>query len=262
MKISGIYKEKNGYTPIIGYKKDGFNLIRFGLLNLSRSKSFSETDKNFETVLVILKGRCCIECNGRVWSRAGKRRNVFEGRAYAFYVPPNFRYKITAGNPGIEIAICKAPARTRTVPILITPSQVNLRKVGKGNYLRRVYDIARDNVPAERLLVGETINPQGNWSSYPPHKHDKDNLPDESKLEELYFFRLKPEDGFGVMRVYDGTKDEIYTIKNNDVVTIPGGYHPVGVIPGYKIYYLWILAGKKRVIKPKDDPAYAWVGKE
>ncbi|OIN95716.1 5-deoxy-glucuronate isomerase [Candidatus Desantisbacteria bacterium CG1_02_38_46] len=262
MKISGVYKGKIGYTPIVSNTKKGLRLIRFGLLNLSRGKLFEEINKNFETVLVILNGKCKVGCEGKIW-RMGRRNSVFESRAYALYVPPKCGYKITAISSEVEIAVCKSPAKTKTIPQLITPSQVRLRKVGRGCYIRYVYDIASDNVKAEKLMVGETINSPGNWSSYPPHKHNVDNLPYESKLEELYFFRLEPQDGFGVMRVYDNKKmNQIYVIKNNDVVTIPKGYHPVGVIPGYKIYYLWVLAGKKRIMKPRDDPAYAWVNRE
>jgi len=260
MKISGIYKGKIGYTPMVGDNKSGLHLIRFGLLNLPAGNSFEELNKKFETVLVILEGSCYIECAGKIWGKIGKRKSVFESKAYAFYVPPHFKYKVTADRQRAEIAVCKTPANIKSVPQLITPGKVCSKKVGKANWRRNVYDIVTDNVCAEKLMVGETINPLGNWSSYPPHKHDSDNLPYESKLEELYFFRLEPEDGFGVMRVYDRNKmDEIYVIKNNDVVTIPKGYHPVGVIPGYKIYYLWVLAGEKRIMKPSDDPIYKWV---
>ena len=139
---------------------------------------------------------------------------------------------------------------------------MRLRKAGKDNFKRDVYDIVDERIKAEHIVVGETINEKGNWSSYPPHKHDRDNLPLESKQEELYFFKLEPPDGFGVIRLYNKKSDKIFTIKNNDVIAIPRGYHPVGVIPGYRIYYLWILAGKKRILKPSDDPKYSWVKEE
>jgi len=153
-------------------------------------------------------------------------------------------------------------ARRKGKPILISPDKVRLRKAGKDNFKRDVYDIVDERIKAEHIVVGETINEKGNWSSYPPHKHDRDNLPLESKQEELYFFKLEPPDGFGVIRLYNKKSDKIFTIKNNDVIAIPRGYHPVGVIPGYRIYYLWILAGKKRILKPSDDPKYSWVKEE
>ena len=110
------------------------------------------------------------------------------------------------------------------------------------------------NVDAKYLIMGETINPKGNWSSYPPHKHDTDNLPYESKLEEIYFFKVNPEKGFGFQRIYSENFDKVFVIKNNTIITIPFGYHPVVAIPSCEIYYMWVLAGKKRILKSTEDP--------
>ena len=108
-------------------------------------------------------------------------------------------------------------------------------------------------------MVGETINPPGNWSSYPPHKHDRHAPPDEVALEELYYYRFKPETGFGVQLIYDDRDETARIVRDGDVVAIPSGYHPVVAAPGYSLYYLWVMAGEGRMLAPYFDPTHAWV---
>ena len=149
-------------------------------------------------------------------------------------------------------------------PCLVTPDKVKERIVGKDNWQRTVYDVlCPEQVDCAHLLMGETINPSGNWSSYPPHKHDCDNLPTEAKLEEIYFFQVNPEQGFGFQRIYThgDSVDETFTVTHNTLVVIPQGYHPVVAAPGYQLYYLWVLAGEKRVLQPCDDPNHCWIKK-
>ena len=124
-----------------------------------------------------------------------------------------------------------------------------------------LFDILDETIEANSLLVGETISKPGHWSSYPPHKHDTDNPPHETALEELYYFRFKPSGGFGFQRIYseDHSLDESFMIEDSSVVLIPSGYHPVASAPGYSLYYLWILAGKKRILQPHFDLKYKWV---
>ena len=114
------------------------------------------------------------------------------------------------------------------------------------------------------MLVVEVITPGGHWSSYPPHKHDRDALPDESYLEETYYHRLKPAQGFGFQRVYtdDGSLDEALTVKDGDVVLVPRGYHPVAAPHGYDLYYLNVMAGPKRIWRFYNDPQHEWLMKQ
>jgi len=124
--------------------------------------------------------------------------------------------------------------------------------------------VYRENVKAQRLLVGETLNPPGNWSSYPPHKHDR-KAPSEAPLEEVYFFKIKPPHGFGLQRIYTSPEDEnpfdeVFLLENDDTVVIPRGYHPVVAAPGYQLYYLWVLAGEERKYGAwSDDPNHRWL---
>ena len=112
---------------------------------------------------------------------------------------------------------------------------------------------------AGRLIVGETLSPPGNWSSYPPHKHDRQAAPEEVALEEVYFYRLQPAGGFAVQIVYGDDRESARIVRDGDVVTIASGYHPVVAAPGYALYYLWVLAGEGRELVPYLDPGHAWV---
>lgn len=252
----------NGYSPIVNPSVAPLKWLDFGLLRLDGGQRWERALAGVEACLVILGGRCHVRHGGGEWRDLGARDNVFGGRATAAYLPPGTRVEVEAAAPA-EVAVCTAPAEAGGDPLLIRPEQVATRTVGAGNWTREVQDILVNNVPttARRLLVGETYNAPGNWSSYPPHKHDVANPPAEVELEEVYHFRVNPAQGFGLQRLYrpeDGL-DEVYTVESGDTVVIPRGYHPVAAAPGYTVYYLWMLAGPQRVMKPNDDPAHAWV---
>ena len=253
---------QSGYTHVVGPDDSDLTLIHLGLLSLSDGASFGLARDGLETVLVVLGGCCDIALAGRKWEHIGSRADVFDGKPTAVYAPPGASIEIT-GRGEVELAVCAAPARKGGEPTLITPDQVGVRRVGKGTFEREIFDIAVPaNLPAERLLVGETYNQPGRWSSYPPHKHDVHTPPQESKLEEVYHFRLKPPQGFGFQRIYGEGFDETYTVQHRDTVTIPRGFHPVAAAPGYQLYYLWILAGEERMLQPREDPDHSWASSQ
>ena len=257
---------KDGYTPVVEEGNEKLKYIEFGVLRLKEGESFQENLENKEAALIILQGKFTVKAKKSVGAtfmapkewKSLERKNVFEDKAHGVYLPPHSSYQVRAEREG-EIAIVKSPSGLEGEARLVTPREVKVNLRGKGNFQRNVYDIIDSDVKAQRLLVGETINLPGNWSSYPPHKHDQDNLPSESKLEELYFFKLNPAQGFGIIRLYDKTRDQVYVLQNNDVVLIDRGYHPVAAAPGYSLYYLWILAGETRTLAPNDDPQHSWV---
>jgi 5-deoxy-glucuronate isomerase len=144
-------------------------------------------------------------------------------------------------------------------PYAVQPGQVATVARGAGNFAREVRDIVPSSLPGLRLLVGETLNPPGNWSSSPPHKHDRDAMPVESQLEEVYLFRIEPDQGFGLQLSYDGSDERAFSVRDLDVAAIPAGYHPVVAAPGYRLYYLWGLAGKGRELQWAPDPDHVWV---
>ena len=149
---------------------------------------------------------------------------------------------------------------------MIEPSQVANGVWGAANFKRYYHQIltlaSQPDLPARRLIVGETFTPSGNWSTYPPHKHQVDDLPREAYHEEMYFFKVSPGDGFGICHYYNEEgEEENFTIRDNSLHMMPRGYHTVVSAPGYTTYYLWCLAGNQRVQGAVDDPQVGWVNK-
>lgn len=254
------HKPATGFLPIVD-DRALCRFVRFGLLNLPRGGTHRDGTGDEEACLVLLNGRCTVAAAKEKWEGLGARNTVFDGRPYSVYIPRDASFQVST-EEGCSLAICRAPAKTKRVPRVIPPDQVKSRTVGKWNWRREVCDImGNDSTIPETLIVGETINPPGNWSSVPPHKHDSANLPVESKLEEIYFYKLRPPQGFGLQRLYtkEGDIDETYVIRDGDTLVIPRGYHPVVAAPGYSLYYLWVLAGEKRMMKPNDDPEHSWL---
>ena len=182
-------------------------------------------------------------------------------RPYALYVPFRTSWQVIA-HTETEIAICRAPGITgEHPPRLILPEHMSLETRGEGTNTRHVCNILPETEPADSLLVVEVITPSGNWSSYPPHKHDTDNLPEESYLEETYYHRINPPQGYILHRVYTDERDldETMAAEDGDVVLVPRGYHPVGVPHGYECYYLNVMAGPKRIWKFNNDPDHEWM---
>jgi 5-deoxy-glucuronate isomerase len=162
----------------------------------------------------------------------------------------------------LELAICSAPAEGGVEPFEVRPEEIEVEMRGTGNTEREVRPVLMAERQAERLLVVEVLTPNGHWSSYPPHKHDRDALLEESYLEETYYHRVRPEKGFAVQRVYtdDRSLNEALVVGDGDVVLVPKGYHPVSAPPGYDLYYLNVMAGPgERAWRFTDDPAHAWI---
>jgi 5-deoxy-glucuronate isomerase len=285
----------SGYRQVVPLAKRPLEYLGFGLAHLAAGQAWKFDTGRAEWTVVILSGSVrAFGPDGELTAGPlGVRKNVFAGKAAALYLPPAFKGRIEAVTAA-EVAVCQAlvgksataggmvtllgdHARTQRkeawsreqrdhatpscTPIVITPDQVKVKTVGVHNWRREVHDIMDQRTPAARLLVGETFNQTGGWSSYPPHRHDEDRLPLEVNLEEIYFFQVNPPQGFGFQRLYtdDRSLDESYAIENGDTVILPRGYHPVAAAPGYQVYYLWLMAGTGRVMCPFDDPQHAWI---
>ncbi|MCX7598941.1 MAG: 5-deoxy-glucuronate isomerase [Armatimonadetes bacterium] len=221
---------------------------------------FGAGDKEF--AVVVMSGTVDVVAGENVFRDLGGRHYVFSGPATGVYVPPGLGITIRSRSC-CEVAVCAAPSDAQGPPSVIKPADVTMRKVGRWNWTRDVHTIIGPNVPhARRLVVGETYNLPGNWSSYPPHRHIQDDYPFEVRMEEIYHFRVFPPGGFGIQCLYndDLSLDEAYVVRDGDTVVIPPSYHPVAAAPGYQVYYLWMLAAyTDRRLKPRDDPAHAWV---
>jgi 5-deoxy-glucuronate isomerase len=218
-----------------------------------------------EILAVVLRGRVTFEVDGRRFENVGGRPNVFSGKPSSVYLPAGAKYLLRSDDQA-EIALPSAPSDLAIEPYAIAPAQVASGAWGAANFKRTYHQIltlaSQPDLPARRLIVGETFTPSGNWSTYPPHRHQAENLPTEARHEEMYYFRVSPPDGFGICRYYnDEGEEEYFTIRDNSVHMMARGYHTVVSAPGYTTYYLWFLAGEQRVQAVVDDPALAWVGR-
>ncbi len=249
-----------GFTPVVTPGDAGLRRIRFGVLRLRQGESFTLDARDQETALVVLSGAASLEGPGFSFAEVGRRRSVFAGRAAALYLPAALACAVQA-RTDVEIAVCQAPSEREGTARLICPEQVKEVVLGKNNWQRLAYMIVDESVPAHLLFIGEALVPPGNWASFPPHRHEKDDLPEEVEMEEMYFFRFDPPQGYGIQKIYtaDRSTDETLTVEENDTVLIPRGYHPVVAAPGYSMYYLWVMAGTNRRFLSRQDPRHRWV---
>jgi 5-deoxy-glucuronate isomerase len=227
--------------------------IRLTHRRYSAGKSFSVGSPRTEQVLTLLSGE--LRVSGPV-SDVLARRNVFEDPPAAVYVGRGQKITVECKKTG-DLVIVESAAQNPGPVRIVRPASREER--GKEGFRRTVYNLIDEQFPAERLLVGETFNQPGNWSSFPPHKHDR-VARGERRLQEVYFFKVEPEAGFGLMHLYDYEQlDETCSVRNNDVVWIPRGYHPVSAMPGHRLYYLWALAGDGRKLMWNTDPQFRWL---
>lgn len=231
---------------------------RYLSFRVARSSFTGETGPE-EIAIVPLSGACRVEAEGKTWELEG-RASVFEGMPSALYLPRDTRYRVEA-SAGVELAICGALCDRRREIVLIRPSEVEVEVRGAGDATRQINHLLKPDFPAERLLVVEVFTPGGNWSGWPPHKHDEQRPLEEVVLEETYYFRTAKDEAFGFQRLYSPSRDIDVTVAvaDGDLVLVPFGYHTTCAPPGYDLYYLNGLAGDRRAMTASDDPAFAWV---
>jgi 5-deoxy-glucuronate isomerase len=236
-------------------KSAGWTYVGFELVQPPHS---GETGDR-ELCLVVVQGTCTVFSQHGEWRDLGGRESPFAGRPDAAYLPPGTKFELT-GNA--EVALCTAPAPNRGAEARVLPGdEVEVETRGFGAQERTVIPILMGDREADSLLVCEVLTPPGHWSSYPPHKHDRDALPEESLLEETYYHRIDPPSGFALQRVYtrDGNLDETLAVRDGDVVLVPRGYHTVSAPPGYAVYYLNVMAGPVREWAIANDPDHEWM---
>lgn len=253
--------DRSGVLIDVDVARAGWEFTGLTVVKLAAGERWSRETGADEVALVPLGGRCAVDSAGQTWA-IGERVNPFAGQPWAVYLPRDSQFAVTA-ETALELAVCAARAERTMTPKLITPDDVKVEIRGAGNAARQINHIIEPSFEADRLLVVEVFTPSGNWSSYPPHKHDVHDMPREADLEEIYYYRIDPPDGFGLQRLYtaDGQTDAAYVIHDGDLLLVPEGYHAFAVAQGYTGYYLNVLAGDEpvRTMQPSDDPAYAWV---
>jgi 5-deoxy-glucuronate isomerase len=210
-----------------------------------------------ESALVLLEGSCTVEVDGKRFE-LGPRAGVFRELPWTLYLPRDAEYRLEGE---AELAFASCPAERRLEPVLQRPDEVTVEVRGAGNATRQINNMIQPGFPAERILVVEVLTPAGNWSSYPPHKHDEDRPPAEVALEEIYYYKAPATEAFGLQRLYSPRHgiDETWTVRDGDLVLVPYGYHAFSAAPGYDFYYFNALAGEHHSMAASDDPALAWI---
>ncbi|EPE99088.1 5-deoxy-glucuronate isomerase [Rhizobium grahamii] len=239
----------------------GWTYVGFDMHRLKPGETVSGDASDREVCLVWVSGKGKATAAGEDFGSVGGRMSPFEGAPHSLYVPAGSRWSVTA-ETDLELAVCSAPGGGDHKAKLIPPGVHPQFQRGKGSNVRLVTNIMpEDDNSAHSLLVVEVITPSGNTSSYPSHKHDQDNLPKESLLEETYYHRMNPPQGFAFQRVYtdDRSLDEAMAVENGDVTLVPKGYHPCATIHGYDLYYLNVMAGPKRVWKFHNAQEHEWL---
>ena len=228
--------------------------------------NYLENSGENEIVISILSGTCNIKVDAEEpWEDLGERDSMLSGLPTMAYIPRNRKWSIEKTSDILHAAVFRAPARRDTRPAIVRHDQAKVLTIGTGAWKRRAAMSVGDNIDADRLLVGETYNLAGRWSSYPPHKHDTKSASGEEWYEEIYHFAVEPKHGFAMQRVYTQNEapdpfDEAYVVEDGDAVALPRGYHPVVAGGGYRVGYLWALAGEERTFGASSvDPSHAWI---
>ena len=252
---------RHGDWDVVDPPSASWRYLSFRVDRLRGEDHVSRQTGGEEIALVPLGGKCIVQSDGVTWE-LGARTSVFDGMPWALYLPRDSHYMLSAVGD-VEVAVCGARADRQLEPRLVAPEDVEIEVRGSGNATRQINHIIKPEFPAQRLLVVEVFTPSGNWSSYPPHKHDEDHPPGEVVLEEVYYYRMQTEPlgAFALQRLYSpehGT-DITETVRDGDLMLVPHGYHTTAAAHGYDLYYLNGLAGDRRSMAAADDPSLAWI---
>lgn len=244
----------------------GWDYLHVSVRRMPGGQNWQFDTAENELAMVVLGGVCAVESNRGSFFPVGRRADVFSGMPYSVYLPRRTHFTVYAASPELEIACAWCPTDQDHPLHMVTPKEVEVEIRGGENATRQINKMLPPGFDCHRLVAVEVYTPSGNWSSYPPHKHDltllsKDGTLLEADLEEIYFYKFDHPEGYGYQRVYsaDGRLDELMLVHENQLVMVPEGYHPVVAAHGYSAYYLNFLAGGVASLTASDDPQYTWV---
>ena len=253
------------YTKVTPKEAD-WELLHFAARRMSAGEQWEFDTGENEFGIVVLGGTCSAETSRGAWNPIGRRTNVFDGMPYTLYLPRRTQVKIEAIGDGLDLGYGWCETDQDHPAKLISPEEVKVEIRGGGNATRQINDMIPPGFDCHRLIVVEVYTPSGNWSSYPPHKHDVHRVSEsgdliEADLEETYFYKQDRPGGYAIQRVYtsDGSLDELVIARSDDIVLVPEGYHPVVSAHGYNTYYLNFLAGSAQSLASFDDPEHTWI---
>jgi 5-deoxy-glucuronate isomerase len=259
---SKLRPEDSGLLLDLPRHKAEWEWMSFYVRQLAPGDAWKAGAADEESAIVLLSGRCTVDL-GTGPQEIGERRDVFDGLPYAVYLPAASTARFT-GLSTCELAECRVPSRAALQPRIVTPHDVCASLRGGGNASRQIVDVMPPTFAADRIIAVEVYTPSGNWSSFPPHKHEVHNPPREADLDEIYYYRMRHPNAYAHQRLYssDGSRDMVVTAHDGDAVLVRDGYHPVVAGHGYDVYYLNFLAGSEHSLANTIDPDHAWVMKE
>jgi 5-deoxy-glucuronate isomerase len=244
----------------------GWEALNFAARQMRGGEEWTFDTAENELALVVLGGVCDVRASCGAWTGVGRRQNVFDGMPYTLYLPRRTRFTVQAASPTLDIAYGWSATDADHPARLVPPEEVAVEIRGGGNATRQINKMIPPGFDCSRLVVVEVYTPAGNWSSYPPHKHDQhitaaDGSLLEADLEEIYFYKFEKPEAYAYQRIYtaSGERDELIMARDSSLVLSPEGYHPVVAAHGYNCYYLNMLAGSAQSLAASDDPQYAWV---
>jgi 5-deoxy-glucuronate isomerase len=262
---------REGYVMIAGPGNGMLRMLEFGRLGIVRDRPYEGETGDREAVFDIISGACRLEiAGGDVFEKVGERSNPFSAGPTLVCLPPGTRYCFSALSATVDMAVSFSPSDPGLPVAIIGPDDLPEQRAGVKNWSRTIrpgtsVNLTTGEAATRHLMMAETLVPPGNWTSYPPHKHDKENPPNESIYEEVYFYLFRPVGGYGFQRVYEPGDDperldEVYVVEDGDAVAIPRGYHPLVAAAGYQLVYIWALCGANRIYGAwSDDPAHVWI---
>ncbi len=244
----------------------GWKYLNFEARKLNLNEEFIWDTCENEMVVVLLSGNYKLKSNSQNFEITNGREDVFKGVAHTLYIPRRTQICITATSKELDIAYgwCKSDM---DYPLkLIKPEETQIVIYGGDNATRQFNDLIPPGFGCSKIVVREVYTPSGNWSSFPAHKHDERVLDSKGKVlepiqEETYFYKFQKPKAYAIQQVYtkDKSLDEIIRAKNNDVVLIPKGFHPVVAEHGFHCYYLNFLAGTDQCLANTTDPDHEWI---
>lgn len=259
---SGQYGEYIRVTP----ETAGWERLHFAARRMRRGETWQHDTGDSEMAIVLLGGVCAVRSNRGQWPQVGRRPDVFHGMPCTLYLPRGTSFTLEALSEEADLAYGWCRVESDHPSALVRPEQVEVEIRGGGNATRQINNMIPPGFDCERLVVVEVYTPSGNWSSYPPHKHDEHRVDAqgnllEADLEEIYFYKIDRPEGYAIQQVYtaDRRLDEVIVARDSDLVLVPEGYHPVVSAHGYTTYYLNFLAGSAQSLANSDDPAHAWI---
>jgi 5-deoxy-glucuronate isomerase len=249
---------ESGHQKVVERGRNGIRWLGLDVVRLAAGESWKAKLADEEAALVVMSGKCSARVGKEVFEGVGGRADMFAGPASLLYVPRQTEVEVKA-ETRLELAFAHVPCDKDFPARHITPDQVKLVSAGMANWRRDIRLYLPPGSPiGQRMIIGETINPPGNWSGIPPHKHDEHSAV-ENVLEEFYLFKLKPGNGDGLQLLMQDGQATAHVVRNDDVAVLLDGYHPTGALPGTTVGYLWLLSGESKAYDITTDPRYAWV---